>query len=127
MKRAIRRIGLRGLGSCLVRLPREVERDHVTRRHRLATTVDDHLAERRLEPLRASWLLRGRAGDEATEKPARTIDTEEARRELHDIAMLSGTCESTETAAFRAALEAFERVAGRPLFVDDAAEDQAPK
>lgn len=55
------------------------------------------------------------------------LGPEEARRELHDIAMLSGTWESTETAAFRAALEAFERVAGRPLFVDDAAEGQLPK
>jgi hypothetical protein len=52
---------------------------------------------------------------------------DELRRELHDIAMLSGTWESTETAAFRAALEAFERVSGKPLFTDDAIEDQAPK
>jgi hypothetical protein len=55
------------------------------------------------------------------------VDDAQARRELHDIAMLSGTWESTETAAFRAALEAFERVSGRPLFVDDPAEDQTPK
>ena len=49
----------------------------------------------------------GLAGDDAT------------RRELHDIAMLGGTWESTEAAAFRAALDAFERVAGRPLFESD--------
>jgi len=47
------------------------------------------------------------------------LANDEARRELHDIAMLSGTWESTEAAAFRAAVEAFERVAGKPLFSDD--------
>ncbi|HSX61036.1 MAG TPA: hypothetical protein VLF18_12605 [Tahibacter sp.] len=52
---------------------------------------------------------------------------EDMHRELHDIAMLSGTWESTETAAFRAALEAFERVSGKPLFTDDAIENQEPK
>lgn len=53
---------------------------------------------------------------------------DDAQRELHDIAMLSGTWESTETAAFRAALEAFERVAGKPLFSDGpVGETQAPK
>lgn len=55
------------------------------------------------------------------------LANEDVRRELHDIAMLSGTWESTETAAFRAALEAFERVAGKPLFTDDAVADQEPK
>lgn len=56
------------------------------------------------------------------------LGPEEMRRELHDIAMLSGTWESTETAAFRAALEAFERVSGKPLFTDDPADlSQAPK
>jgi hypothetical protein len=55
----------------------------------------------------------GLAGEDAT------------RRELHDIATLSGTWESSETAAFRAALEAFERVSGKPLFVDP--DDQYPK
>lgn len=50
-----------------------------------------------------------------------------ARRELHDIAMLSGTWESGEAAAFRAALEAFERVSGRPLFEQDVPENQEPK
>jgi hypothetical protein len=55
------------------------------------------------------------------------LANEDVRRELHDIAMLSGTWESTETAAFRAALEAFERVAGKPLFTDDPVADQEPK
>ena len=54
------------------------------------------------------------------------LSGEDVRRELHDIAMLSGTWESTETAAFRAALEAFERVSGKPLFTDDAVEGQEP-
>jgi hypothetical protein len=41
------------------------------------------------------------------------------RRELHDIAHLRGTWEPTEAAAFRSALDAFERVNGKPLYVDD--------
>lgn len=56
------------------------------------------------------------------------LDTDDVRRELHDIAMLSGTWESTEAAAFRAALEAFERISGKPLFTDDPlADNQPPK
>lgn len=55
------------------------------------------------------------------------LSNEETRRELHDIAMLSGTWESTEAAAFRAAVEAFERVAGKPLFSDDPLTDHVPK
>jgi hypothetical protein len=52
---------------------------------------------------------------------------DDTQRELHDIAMLSGTWESTEAAAFRAAVEAFERVAGKPLFSDDPLTDHVPK
>ncbi len=55
------------------------------------------------------------------------LTSDDTRRELHDIAMLSGTWESTEAAAFRAAVEAFERVSGKPLFSDDPLTDQAPK
>lgn len=39
-----------------------------------------------------------------------------SHRELHDIAHLRGTWEPTEAAAFRKALEAFERVEGSPLY-----------
>lgn len=42
-------------------------------------------------------------------------------RELHDIAHLRGTWEPGETAAFRQALDAFERVVGQPLYVDTVA------
>ena len=50
------------------------------------------------------------------------------RREIQDIAALGGTWDSRETAAFRTALEAFERIEGTPLFVDNPkAGDQTPK
>jgi len=39
------------------------------------------------------------------------------RREIHDIAALGGTWDPREAAAFRTALEAFERIDGTPLFV----------
>ena len=42
-----------------------------------------------------------------------------ARRERQDIAHLRGTWNSGETAAFREALSAFERVDGTPLFSSD--------
>ena len=42
-----------------------------------------------------------------------------ARRELHDIAHLRGTWEPTEAAAFRSALDAFEKVNGKPLYMED--------
>lgn len=49
-------------------------------------------------------------------------------REMHDIAVLSGTWDSRETAAFRSAVEAFEQVDGQPLFEGPLPEDdQAPK
>lgn len=38
--------------------------------------------------------------------------------ELHDIAHLRGTWEATEAAAFRKALEAFERVESSPLYAN---------
>lgn len=40
------------------------------------------------------------------------------RREMHDIAVLAGTWDQRETAAFRSAVEAFEKVDGQPLFSD---------
>jgi hypothetical protein len=43
---------------------------------------------------------------------------EMASREIHDVAMLTGTWDAGESAAFRTALEAFERIDGKPLFVD---------
>lgn len=52
------------------------------------------------------------------------------QREIHDVARLGGTWNSTETDAFRNALNAFERVDGRPLFSDipgPAGDDQEPK
>lgn len=41
------------------------------------------------------------------------------KRDRQDIAHLRGTWNSGETAAFRDALSAFERVDGQPLFSDD--------
>ncbi len=50
------------------------------------------------------------------------------RREMHDIAVLAGTWDPKETAAFRSAVEAFERRAGQPLFSDEPPKpDQPPK
>lgn len=46
-------------------------------------------------------------------------------RDVHDVAVLSGTWDAGESAAFRTALEAFERIDGKPLFVDPA--NQPPK
>jgi hypothetical protein len=40
------------------------------------------------------------------------------RREIQDIASLGGTWDPRESAAFRTALEAFEQIDGKPLFVD---------
>ena len=40
------------------------------------------------------------------------------RREIHDVAELRGTWNPNESAAFRRALEAFEKVEGTPLFAD---------
>jgi hypothetical protein len=47
-------------------------------------------------------------------------------REIHDVAMLTGTWDAGESAAFRTALEAFERIDGTPLFVEPKP-GQAPK
>jgi hypothetical protein len=40
------------------------------------------------------------------------------RREVHDVAVIGSTWDAGEAAAFRTALEAFERVEGTPLFDD---------
>lgn len=53
-------------------------------------------------------------------------------REMHDIAVLSGAWDARETAAFRSAVEAFERRTGQPLFSDAPADspekpDQEPE
>jgi len=45
-------------------------------------------------------------------------------REVHDVAVLAGTWNPGESAAFRNALEAFEKVQGKPLFDDS---NQKPK
>jgi hypothetical protein len=47
-------------------------------------------------------------------------------RGMHDIAVLAGTWDPREAAAFRSAVEAFEQVDGQPLFSDTekAPEDQ---
>ena len=47
-------------------------------------------------------------------------------RDIHDVAVLAGTWDPREAAAFRTALEAFEKVDGKPLFGDNAkpAQDQ---
>jgi len=39
-------------------------------------------------------------------------------RDIHDVAVLAGTWDPKETAAFRTALEAFEQVDSPPLFVE---------
>ena len=49
-----------------------------------------------------------------------------ARHERQDIAHLRGTWNSGETAAFREALSAFERVEGQPLFSEFPEEKPAP-
>lgn len=49
-------------------------------------------------------------------------------REMHDIAVLAGTWDSSETAAFRSAVEAFEKRDGQPLFTwGDQDDGKAPK
>ena len=49
-------------------------------------------------------------------------------RDVHDVAVLAGTWDPREAAAFRTALEAFEKVDGKPLFADARKPgDQAPK
>ena len=51
-----------------------------------------------------------------------------SRRDAHDVAVIGSTWDAGETAAFRTALEAFERVDGQPLFVDTPGpKRQAPK
>jgi hypothetical protein len=53
---------------------------------------------------------------------------ESFRREMHDIALLAGAWDARETAAFRSALEAFEKRDEHSLFPEDpAAPDQPPK
>ena len=47
------------------------------------------------------------------------------RREIHDVAVLAGTWDPSESGAFRKALEAFEKIEGKPLFVGPV--DQKPK
>jgi hypothetical protein len=49
-----------------------------------------------------------------------------SRGDRQDIAHLRGTWNSGETAAFREALKAFERVEGTPLFVDGESTEAAP-
>jgi len=52
------------------------------------------------------------------------------QREIQDVARLGGTWDPNEADAFRNALNAFERVDGRPLFSDNskaASKDQKPK
>lgn len=100
----------------------------------LVRHIDDALADRIKEIAREhQWSI-----NEAILYALRRgvgLEAEDARDELHDIATLSGTWGSTETAAFRAALDAFERVAGRPLFIEgataadagDKPTDQEPK
>lgn len=93
----------------------------------LVRHIDDALADRIKDIAREHQWSINEAILFALRRGAGLLGSDDARRELHDIAMLSGTWESTETAAFRAALEAFERVSGKPLFTDDPITDQAPK
>ena len=99
----------------------------------LVRHIDDALAERIKEIAREHQWSINEAILYALRRGVGLEADEAARGELHDIATLSGTWGSTETAAFRAALEGFERVAGRPLFIEGAAgpdaapTDQEPK
>ena len=55
-------------------------------------------------------------------------DEDVFKREMHDIAVLAGTWDPSETAAFRSAVEAFEQREGQPLFSDEPEKpDQPPK
>ena len=57
-------------------------------------------------------------------------DITRRERDMHDVAVLAGTWDPKESAAFRTALEAFEKVDGKPLFDDQANRakaGQAPK
>ena len=48
--------------------------------------------------------------------------------DMHDVAVLAGTWDPREAAAFRTALEAFEKVEGKPLFTAvQKSGDQPPK
>ena len=49
------------------------------------------------------------------------------RREMHDIAVLAGTWDPKETAAFRSAVEAFEQREGQPLFSEEPEKPDQPK
>jgi hypothetical protein len=93
----------------------------------LVRHIDDELAERIKDIAREHQWSINEAILFALRRGVGLAADESVRRELHDIARLSGTWESTETAAFRAALEAFERVSGRPLFEHDARSDQDQK
>jgi hypothetical protein len=85
----------------------------------LIREVDDAIAERlRLIAVERNWpvnqvilhalrLALGLGGEELV------------RRDRQDIAHLRGTWNPGETAAFREALTAFEKVSGQPLFVGD--------
>ncbi|MEO8672622.1 MAG: hypothetical protein ABI411_14985 [Tahibacter sp.] len=84
----------------------------------LVRHIDDELADRIKEIAREHQWSINEAILHALRHGVGLAAEAASRRELHDIAHLSGTWESTETAAFRAALEAFERVSGKPLFVD---------
>ena len=55
-------------------------------------------------------------------------EDESFRRDMHDIAMLAGAWDARETAAFRSAVEAFEKHEEHSLFPDAPPEpDQPPK
>jgi hypothetical protein len=92
----------------------------------LVRHIDDVLAERIKDIAREHQWSINEAILHALRRGVGLAGDDLMRRELHDIAMLGGTWETTETAAFRAALEAFERVSGRPLFEHDEA-NQDPK
>ena len=93
----------------------------------LVRHIDDVLADRIKHIAREHQWSINEAILYALRRGAGLAGDDVARRELHDIAMLGGTWESSEAAAFRAAIEAFERVSGRPLFEHDAPENQEPK
>lgn len=94
----------------------------------LVRNIDDAMAERIKAIARErNWsinevivyILRhslGLGGEDIVRRP----------RDIQDVAVLAGTWDPTEAAAFRTALEEFEKVDGQPLFTGKSKGDEPP-
>jgi hypothetical protein len=91
----------------------------------LVRNIDELVAERIKQVARERQLSINEVILQALRDAVGLGDGDLFRREMHDIAVLAGTWDSSETAAFRSAVEAFEKRDGRPLFSDP--KDQPPK